>query len=91
MAEIGPDTKHNTAESKTIHENSNQILALDVLLFVKIKLLFATTILALRLFEVLLFCNRSPCDSTAIETGSESHPIPITDDCVEERWTLFDV
>ena len=72
-AEIGPGTKRNTPESKTIHENSDQILALDVLLFVQIKILFATTILALRLFEVLLFCYRSPCDSPAIETGSESH------------------
>ena len=72
-ASIGPGTKRNTAESKTIYENSDHILALDVLLFVKIKLLFATTILAPRLFEVLLFCSRSPCDSPAIETGSESH------------------
>ena len=56
----------------TIYENSDQILALDVLLFVQIEILFATTILALRLFEVLLFCYRSPCDSPAIETGSES-------------------
>ena len=55
------------------YENSDQILALDVLLFVQIKMLFATTILALRLYEVLSFCNRSPCDSPAIETGSESH------------------
>ena len=39
----------------------------------KIKILFATTILALQSIEVLLFCNRSPCDSSAIETGSESH------------------
>ena len=72
-AKIGPGTKRNTPESKTINENSDQILALDVLLFVQIKILFATTILALRLFEVLLFCYRSPCDSPAIETGSESH------------------
>ena len=76
-AYIGPSTKHNTAEQKTIYENSDQILALEVPLFVqiktKIKLLFATTILALRSIEVLLFCNRSPCDSSAIETGSESH------------------
>ena len=57
----------------TIYENSDQILALDVLLFVQIKILFATTILALRLFEVLLFCYRSPCDSPAIEAGCESH------------------
>ena len=46
---------------------------MDVLLFVQIKILFATTILALRLFEVLLFGYRWPCDSPAIETGSESH------------------
>ena len=75
-AYIGPSTKRNTAEQKTIYENSDQILALEVSLFVqtktKIKILFATT-LALRSIEVLLFCNRSPCDSSAIETGSESH------------------
>ena len=76
-AYIRPDTKRNTAELKTIYENSDQILALEVSLFVqiktKIKMLFATTILALRSIEVLLFCNRLPCDSSAIETGSESH------------------
>ena len=55
FAKIGPGTKRNTPESKTIHENSDQILALDVLLYVQIKILFATTILALRLFEV--HCN----------------------------------
>ena len=71
-AKIGPGSKRNTAESKTIYENANQILALGVLLFVQIKMLFATT-LALRLFEVLLFCNRSPCYSPSIETGKESH------------------
>ena len=75
-AYIGPNTKRNTADKKTIYENSDQILALEVSLFVqtktKIKILFATTILALRSIEVLLFCNRSPCDSSAIETGSES-------------------
>ena len=76
---IGPSTKRNTAEQKTIYENSDQILALEVSLFVqiktKIKILFATTVhvLALRSIEVLLFCNRSPCDSSPIETGSESH------------------
>ena len=70
---IGPSTKRNTAESKTIYENSDQILALDVLLFGQIKILFATTILAIWLFEVLLFCYRSPCDSPAIETGSDFH------------------
>ena len=74
-AYIGPSTKRNTAEQKTIYENSDQILALKVSLFVQIKtkiqILFATTILALRLIVVLLFCNRSPCDSSAIETGSE--------------------
>ena len=55
-AYIGPSTKRNTAEQKTIYENSNQILALEVSLFVqiktKIKILFATTILALRSIEV---------------------------------------
>ena len=77
FAYIGPGTKRNKAELKTIFENSDQILALEVSLFVqiktKIKMLFATTILALRSIEVLLFCNRSPCDSSAIETRSESH------------------
>ena len=34
---IGPSTKRNTAEQKTIYENSDQILALDVSLFVQIK------------------------------------------------------
>ena len=72
-AYIGPGTKRNTAEYETIYENSDQILALEVSLFVqikaKIKMLFTTTILALRSIEVLLFCNRSPCDSSAIETG----------------------
>ena len=76
-AYIGRSTKRNTAEQKTIYENFDQILALKVSLFVqiktKIKILFATTILALRSIEVLLFCNRSLCDSSAIETGSESH------------------
>ena len=43
-------------ESMTIYENSDQMLALDVLLFVQIKILYATTILALRLFEVILLC-----------------------------------
>ena len=76
-AYTGPSTKLNTAEQKTIYENSNQILALEVSLFVqiktKIKILFATTILALRSIEVLLFGNRLPCDWSAIETRSESH------------------
>ena len=76
-AYIGSSTKRNTAELKTIYENSDQILALEVSLFVqiktKIKMLFVTKILALRSIEVLLFCNRSPCDSSAIKTGSESH------------------
>ena len=60
-AYIGLSTKRNTAEQKTIYENSDQILALEVSLFVqiktKIKILFATTILALRSIEVLLFCT----------------------------------
>ena len=76
-AYIGPSTKRNTAEQKIIYENSDQILALEVSLYgqikTKIKILFATTTLALRSTEVLLFCNRSLCDSSAIETGSESH------------------
>ena len=75
-AYIGPITKRNTAEQKTIYENCDQFLALEVSLFVqiktKIKILFATKILALRSIEVLSFCNLSPCDSSAIETGSES-------------------
>ena len=33
---IGPSTKRNTAEQKNIYENSDQILALDVSLFVQI-------------------------------------------------------
>ena len=36
-AKIGPGTKCSTAETKTVYENSNQILALEVLLFVQIK------------------------------------------------------
>ena len=75
LSQIGPGTKRNMADSKTIYEKSEQILALEVLLFVQIKVLYATTILALRLFEVLLFCNRSPCDSPAIQTGSEFHTV----------------
>ena len=69
--------KRNTADSKTIYEKFDQILELDVLLFVqietKIKMLFATIILALQSYEVLLFCIRSPCDLPTIETESESH------------------
>ena len=36
-AYIGPSTKRNTAEQKTIYEKSDQILALEVSLFVQIK------------------------------------------------------
>ena len=36
-AYIGSGTKRNTAELKTIYENSDQILALEVSLFVQIK------------------------------------------------------
>ena len=36
-AKIGPSTKRSTADTKTVYENSDQILALEVLLFVQIK------------------------------------------------------
>ena len=39
------------------YENSDQILALDVLLFVQIKMLFATTILALRISRYYCFAT----------------------------------
>ena len=36
-AKIGPGTKRSTADTKTVYENSDQILALEVLLFVQFK------------------------------------------------------
>ena len=49
-AYISPSTKCNTAEQKTIYENSGQILALEVSILVqiktKIKILFATIMIS---------------------------------------------
>ena len=58
--------KRNMADSKTIYENSDGILALEVLLFVqikrKIKMLFATIILAAGHLRFYCF----PADLSAI-------------------------
>ena len=97
-AYIGPSTKRNTAEQKTIYENSDQILALEVSLFVQIKTkikMFATTILALRSIEVLLFCNRSTFRPPKPEVNLQyildksRYPIPITDDRVGRKMDVI--